>query len=117
MGNKLRSITGVSAIVILLLFFGAYGAYKARDFLAGPNIVFSSIKNGQTVDRSELRITGETFNIANLFVNGRKVIQDSAGKFETEMLLAAGYNIIEAKGTDKFGRETKKLMEIIYQMK
>lgn len=115
MRNKTRTLTGISLIAILLLFFGIYGTYKARDFLAGPDIAFSNIENGQVLDHSDIKIAGKVYNIANLSINGRKVIPDREGNFETEMLLAAGYNIIEAKGEDKFGRETKKLLEIIYR--
>ncbi|MDP3902011.1 MAG: hypothetical protein Q8Q21_00280 [bacterium] len=115
MGTKTKTITSISLVATLLFFFGIYGAYKARDFLAGPGIAFSSVSNGQTVDRSDIKIIGKVSNMANLFINGRKILPDRDGNFETEMLLAAGYNIIEARGEDKFGRETKKLLEIIYR--
>ena len=108
-------MTGVGGICFLLLVFGIYGFYKAKGFLAGPDIVIEYPENGQLVSQSYNTIKGRVVNISNLRVNGRQIFTDEEGNFETGLLLAKGYNIIEVKANDKFNREVKKLLEIVYK--
>lgn len=114
MRRRTRIITGVGVICLLLVSFGAYGLYQAKDFLAGPEIVIEYPKNGQSVHQSYNTIKGRAVNVSILRVNGRQIFTDKEGNFEVNLLLAMGYNIIEVKVSDKFNREVKKIIEVVY---
>ena len=115
MRRRIRIATGVGGICLLLVGFGIYGLYQARDFLAGPDIVIDYPKNGQSVRQSYNTIKGRAVNVSSLRVNGRQIFTDEKGNFEVNLLLAAGYNIIEVKASDKFNREIKKFIEVVYK--
>lgn len=99
----------------MLLLFGIYGFYKAKGFLAGPDIIIEYPQNGQLVSQSYVTIKGKAVNIASLYVNGRQIFTDEEGRFESGLLLATGHNIIEVKASDKFNREIKKIIEVVYK--
>ncbi len=40
---------------------------------------------------------------------------DEKGNFKEEILLSSGYNAITIKASDKFGRNTEKIIEVIYK--
>jgi hypothetical protein len=115
MRKRSRTIFKIGAIVALILAFSGYGLYKAKDFLAGPKITIEYPQNGQFLSRSYNKIKGKAANVSNIHINGRQVFADKDGKFEEGLLLAMGYNIIEVKATDKFEREIKKLIEVVYK--
>ena len=48
-------------------------------------------------------------------MNDRKIFIDQQGNFKEKILLSYGYNIITMKANDKFGRNTKKKLELIYK--
>ena len=115
MRRKIQIMTGVGGVCLLLFSFGIYGFYKATGFLAGPDIVMEYPKSGQTVLQSYNTAKGKAVNISSLRVNGRQIFTDEEGNFETSLLLAEGYNIIEVKANDKFNREIRKLIEVVYK--
>lgn len=111
--NEILKKLGITAI--LLVCFGGYGLYKAKAYLEGPRIFIDYPKNGQIVNQSFVEISGMSLNVSSLYLNGRQIFPDKSGNFNDGLLLAPGYNIIELKGNDKFGRETKEELEIIYK--
>lgn len=114
---KPKILTSVSAVVFLLAIFGTYGLYKAKAYLEGPEIAITSPSNGEVIGEQLLLISGKAANVSTLFVNGRQIFADKEGNFSDSLLLAPGYNIMEIKGNDKFGRETKQNLEIVYKNK
>lgn len=112
---KPKILTSLSAVVLLLAIFGSYGLYKAKAYLEGPEIAIVSPLNGEVIGEQLLKISGKAVNVASLFVNGRQIFADKEGNFSDSLLLAPGYNIMEIKGSDKFGRETKEKLEVVYK--
>lgn len=112
--KKNQTMAKAGVICLLLIGFGIYGFFKAKGFLAGPDIIIEYPKNGQSVPQSYSAIKGRAVNISNLRVNGRQTFTDEEGNFEENLLLAKGYNIIEVQANDKFGREVKKTIEVVF---
>jgi len=108
-------MTRIGAICLLLLSFGVYGFFKARIFMAGPQITIISPANGQSVSEPLTSIAGKAVNVASLYLNGRKIFTDKDGNFAESLLLANGYNTIEVSGADKFNRKINKILELVYQ--
>lgn len=100
-------------ILILIFVFAVYGLFKAENLLLGPKIAINTPKNGQTFASPDIEISGQVKNISLLYLNGRQIFTDKNGYFKETVLLAKGYNIVELKAKDKFGREIKKLQELV----
>lgn len=104
--KSLKLIVGLTLAVIII----AYGLFEAFDFLCGPTLTVSSPQDGQTVKDSFVQVSGNTKRIAKMYIDGRQVFARNDGSFSEPLLLGYGYNIIEVKVEDQFGRRiTKKL--------
>ena len=98
------------------LFFIAiigYAFYQTRDWLSGPNIVIDTPTNGASFDQSLIEISGQIKNIAKLYLDGRPIFADQEARFKESLLLAYGYNIVELRAEDRFGREISKTLELV----
>ena len=105
--------TGV--ILTLIFIFAFYGFYKARGFLAGPEITLNEPRNGRELKNSFVKVSGSAKNIAAIFLNGKRIFVDEKGFFSENLLLAKGYNIIEVRATDKFGKSSKETREVVVE--
>jgi hypothetical protein len=92
---------------------GIYALSRSENFLIGPRIILETPSDGQVFDSPEITIKGRASNISLFYLNGRKIFTDEQGRFEENLLLAKGYNIIELKAVDKFDRETKIIRELV----
>jgi hypothetical protein len=110
--RKWIKITLISAAVLIVI---GYTLYEIQKIVYGPRINILSPKNGITVSKSLLDISGKAQNIADISMNDRKIFVDEAGNFDEKILLSYGYNLITLKASDKFGRNTEKTLEIIYK--
>ena len=102
---------------LLAVAFGAavigYGLYQMRNLISGPLIVVDSPINGSSLTSSLVTIRGHARQVAKLFLNGAPLTPDHTGRFESQLLLAAGYNIIQLAGEDRFGRRVEKKLELV----
>jgi hypothetical protein len=104
-------------LVALGLFFVlilTYAYFEARNILFGPKIEVNSPKEGLTVDYEFVTITGRAININEIWMNGRSIPVTEDGIFEEGVLLTNGYNKIFIQAKDKLGRETTKIIQIVY---
>lgn len=103
------------AIVVIVLFIVGYAFFRSENLIKGPNIKVSSPSTGATVESESVTVNGQAERIATLFMNGRQVFTDDKGNFSESLLLAYGYNIIELKAKDKFGRATSRTLELVFK--
>ncbi len=94
-------------LILAFVFVLAYGFFQARDFLSGPRIYLESPREGEIFQKSILVVRGEARDASRLNLNGRSIFTDGVGKFEEELVLARGVNVIELTAEDKFGHKTK----------
>ncbi|MFA5828133.1 MAG: hypothetical protein WC841_02045 [Candidatus Shapirobacteria bacterium] len=69
-----------------------------------------------TVDYSDFDIVGKAEKDASVLVNNRVAMVDDEGKFKLKFQLAAGKNEIEIVARDLAGNETKKKINITYDI-
>ena len=100
-------------IALIVLFIVGYAAFRSEDLIRGPKIQVTSPSTGETMESENVNISGKAERIATLFMNGRQVFTDDKGNFNESLLLAYGYNIIELKAKDKFGRATSRTLELV----
>lgn len=92
-----------------------YAYSKSEDYLEGPKITIHSPENGITVSRSLVTISGTAEHIAHITLNGRQIFITEEGLFSEQLLLSLGYNIITLKARDRFDREVKQTLELVYK--
>jgi hypothetical protein len=99
---------------LLLLIIG-YSAFQARKIIAGPDLTITSPTIEGIMTDPYIQVTGVAKNIKEISLNGRPIYIDEQGNFNERLVLIAGYNIIELEAKDKFNKETKKTIELVYQ--
>ena len=107
-------LRGTLVMLVTITILG-YSYFRTQDYLNGPQITILTPQNGETVHDPLLTIQGQTKNIADIMLNNRKIFTDKKGIFKEELLLHSGYNIITIEATDKFNKDLKKRIEIVYQ--
>ncbi|MDD5032734.1 MAG: hypothetical protein PHC85_01250 [Candidatus Pacebacteria bacterium] len=112
---KMNAAFFAKIIFVFVIFFAfvfyLYG--RSKNFLQGPGISLDYPKNGETVNNPVIKIKGVSVNVSALYIDGSHVLTDSLGNFEKDMILAQGYNIIEVKAEDRFGRTYKQKIEVV----
>ena len=100
-------------LIILLILLIAYSLYQARTLLVGPRIWIENPKDGHTVEDSLVIVEGQSKNIAWISLNDRQIFTDEKGVWSEKLLVSPGLSIITVKARDRFGRETKKSVQIV----
>lgn len=102
---------------LLIATFGAviigYGSYQMRWLINGPSITIEAPLNGSSLTSPLVTVSGQANRVTKLFLNGEKLTPDHTGRFESQLLLATGYNIIQLNGEDRFGRQIGETLELI----
>jgi hypothetical protein len=113
--HKTRKYLRILIICLVLLLLLGYTAYEIQRVAFGPRIQILSPENGALVSTSTLEVTGVAANIKDISLDDRPIFIDEKGNFTEEVLLSPGYNTIVLKADDKFGRNTEKVLEVVYQ--
>lgn len=113
--QKARRHLKAVVIIGLSLVIGGYAFMASKSLIEGPTIDIESPENGEATTTSFISISGRVKNIAFISLNDRQIFVDEDGNLYEQLLLAKGYNILSLKGKDKFGTETIKRLELIYQ--
>lgn len=108
---SLKILLGLTLAIIILV----YGLYEAHDLIYGPVLVVNSPTDGATSNDPLVSIRGVTKRIAKIFINGQQVFTRDNGSFAEPLLLGYGYNIIEVKVQDQFGRQIVKTVRVVLE--
>lgn len=103
----------VGFIVLIAGIFG-YTYFQMHNLVIGPVITITGPQNGSTLTTSFTEVSGTTRNISGITINDRRIFVDEDGVFKEKLLLSPGYNIITLQAKDKFGRETERVLELVY---
>ncbi|MFC1731271.1 hypothetical protein ACFL6I_13135 [candidate division KSB1 bacterium] len=113
--NNFRHANIKNAVFALLIIaILGYTYFQMQNLVTGPVINISEPQNGATLTSSQIEVTGTTKNISSINLNDRQIFIDESGVFGEKLLLSPGYNIITLRAEDKFGRKTKKVLELVY---
>jgi hypothetical protein len=107
----------LKAIIItlfLICLFG-YGAFEIWNYATGPKIIINSPKNGTSVSESLITVSGQGKNTKSITLNDRPIVTDEMGNFSEKILLSYGYNVLELKAEDRFGKKTEQKLQIVYK--
>jgi hypothetical protein len=109
-----KSITKYSLITVLSVLFLVYIFSQGERYLKGPIIELTHPQDGISTTTQAIYISGKAQRIAFLSLNDMQIFATDTGYFREKLLLSPGYNIIEAKVTDRFERERIERLHITY---
>ncbi len=104
-------ITRIALILFFLIIVG-YAYFEARGVLYGPTIHITS--DVAQVSEPFISVQGKADRIADLSMNGRSISVTEDGAFDEPYLLSPGLNRIMLDATDRYGRKTQQIMEVVY---
>lgn len=101
--------------VLFVLLIVMYTYIQFGNFVEGPVITVNSPLNGSTSTDSLITIEGVAKHISHIQVNDNQIFVDENGNFNEKLLLSYGYNIITIEAQDRFDRNVKKTLELVYK--
>lgn len=105
---------GMASVTLLAAALLFYGYFQSREFLLGPRLYVLEPKNGSVVGEPAVTISGTARNVSRISLNDNQIFTDRNGVFREKLLLLPGYNILTLKAEDRFGKKTKKILELDY---
>ncbi|MEK7179147.1 MAG: hypothetical protein AAB727_02750 [Patescibacteria group bacterium] len=115
MNTKAKTYARLILFLIAALIVLGYAYGRTENLLRGPDISLVEPANGETVAEPLAEITGIIRNASFITLNGRQIYTDESGFFKEFVLLSYGYNVLLLEARDKFGRSTKKTIELVYK--
>ena len=105
----------VTITIALLIIF--YVVFNTRLIIKGPSVAIYDLKDGQIVEGDGLvEIKGSAQNISFISLNGRQIFMDEkTHQFNEKVLLTSHINPFEIFVKDKFGKEDRKNITLVYK--
>jgi len=100
----LRKILAYLLAIAIAIILCAYIYNQSKTYLKGPQLNITSPTSGTSTDQTFIPIEGFAGNVSFITMNDNQIFIDESGVFKEKLLLAPGYNIIEVKAKDRFGR-------------
>ncbi len=107
-------LKAIGITLFLIALFG-YGIFEVWNYATGPKIIIASPANGSAVSESLISIDGQGRNTKEITLNDRPIVVDEQGNFSEKILLSYGYNVLELKAKDRFGKKTEQQLQIVYK--
>lgn len=104
----------VSLAVIGLL---GYIGIQVKKFSTPPELEIFKPSDQTVTATSPIKLEGKTFPLAQVIVNGELVVVDEEGGFAENIELVKGLNTIEVISRNRAGKETKKTIKVLYEVK
>ncbi len=111
--TSVKNTLKISSIIAIILFIGGYSFYESRNIRKGPVLEVFEPTDGSAIEKPLIEIKGATQNVSSISMNDRLITIDKDGVFNEKILLSPGYNIIKLSASDKFGRRTEKMLELV----
>jgi len=112
----LTSITiflrNILVFIVILAFFTYFG-FQIKGILNPPKLNVLSPFEGQVVESMTVMVQGEAEKESQLTVNGKEIMLNEKGQFESSIDLAEGLNTIVISATKKHGKTTAVIRHVI----
>lgn len=99
-----------------ILFFGVllciYLIFQFSFLFMGPKLAVDSPKEGQLVTSNIIQVSGKTDPYATILVNGEEIYVDLSGSFKKNMYVHSGEQDITIISKSRYGKETKKEIQV-----
>jgi hypothetical protein len=107
-------------ISLAVLFLVGYGLFTSRFLLQGPEIVLANTNpdsQANTIihaDTRDFSLQGNVQHSSLITINNRPILVDEQGNFNEKLLLSNGVSIIDIYARDRFGKEARKKVDVVY---
>ena len=101
----MSSFIGKILYAILGLAFVGYLAFQLEGLFFGSRLILDKPINGEHIRSSRVIVKGEARGVNSLDLNGRQIFTAADGKFEEELILPYGFNIIALSAAGRFGKK------------
>lgn len=102
-------------IASLALFVVGYAVFNSRFIVQGPEIILENVEDSIVTKDKTLFLTGKILHSSFITINGRPIFIDEHGNFNEKLLLSSGVSIIDIYAKDKFGKEVRRKIDVLYQ--
>ncbi|MEN9921223.1 MAG: hypothetical protein RLZZ517_201 [Candidatus Parcubacteria bacterium] len=102
---------------IAILFLISYGLFNSRFILRGPEIAIAGLEEDKEVIETtskDFSLQGIATHSSYITINNRPILVDEFGNFNEKLLLSNGVSIIDIYARDKFGKEVRKKIDVVY---
>lgn len=99
---------------LVVALVASYSSFRFLNYARGSVISIQTPTNGATVDDGLVEIKGQVDNISYITLNGREIYTTPSGAFSESLLLQPGYNALQVKVQDRFGRVKSKTLQLVY---
>lgn len=105
----------LATVLIGTLVVGFLGlvVYNVKDMVFGTPLVVHAAADGSTVSDTYLPITGSAKHAQSITINGLAIGVDRQGNFNDGVILSPGYNIVEVRETDRFGKTKTDTLHLV----
>ena|SRR3989338_2809305 len=112
MQDNIKSKLKIVVIVLLFAIIIGYAFFRTKDLLFGVKLKIYDLKDYQSFEEPVITINGNAKRATELLINGRKIFITKEGSFTEKLLLLPGYNIIDIKATDRFGKSEEEVFHL-----
>lgn len=109
--KKKTFVFGFIAIFVIIYLIGRVDNFLGTPKLEIINPAFPTV----VVKEPNMKLIGETDSQNKLTINNEEIFIGKDGRFEKEISLQPGVNIVEFKAKKLLGKETKVVRQIMYQ--
>ncbi len=99
----------------LALLIVGYAIFNTRFLIRGPEIVLENVEDSIVTEEKTLSLTGKILHSSFISINGRPIFIDENGNFNEKLLLSSGVSIIDIYAKDKFGKEVRRKIDVLYR--
>ena len=115
MNKDAKKILKISLVSVFFIFILVFAFFNSKDIIFGVKIKNVSIANypAETymkVTDNIIKVTGVAKNAVKLSLNGREISVDQKGNFDETIALSSGYNLVDIRAQDKFGKVDEKII-------
>ncbi len=100
-------------IFIIITAFFTYFGFQIKGVLNPPKLNVLSPFEGQTVENLTVMVQGEAEKESQLTVNGKEIMLNEKGQFESLIDLSEGLNTIVISATKKHGKTTTVIRHVV----
>ena len=111
---SLNKLVYIGLGLIVTLFLG-YVFYSYQALLNSPTLEITNPKSNVVVEADLVDVFGKTDQDAILKINNEKLTIQTDGNFATSLKLSEGINNFKFSSINPFGKETVKVLTVIYR--
>lgn len=106
----------IGIVVIVALALGGYLWFQVSGFASAPNLqIFEPSSTELKTTNDKIKIVGITDIDSSITLNNQPIPVDTKGNFEQNVSLSKGVNDFEVISTNKVGKKTSKILQVMFE--